>query len=85
MERGREQHDSILLEEDKQQRGCREKKCAEWSCLKGKISIPQEIPNAKGKKSDNFLEHRFFLNLCFLNTVGEKRQRKEIMKNKQSY
>lgn len=72
MERGREQHDSILLEEDKQQRGCREKKCAEWSCLKGKISIPQEIPNAKGKKSDNFLEHRFFLKFMFSQHSGGK-------------
>lgn len=90
MERGREQHDSILLGEDKQQRGCREEECAEWNCFKDKISIPQEIPNARGKKKiEKFLFQNgtwiFFLNLCFLNTVEEKRQRREIMKNKKSH
>lgn len=47
-----------------------------------------QMPGEK-KKLRNFCFRMergfFFLNLCFLNTVGEKRQRKEIMKNKKSH
>lgn len=47
-----------------------------------------QMPGEK-KKIEKFLFQNgtwiFFLNLCFLNTVGEKRQRKKIMKNKKSH